>query len=342
VVAGGASRGAAAGPRREAGAGPPDAPTASLVLETPPDFGFDATVRSHGWYDLPPFRYEERAGVLETAVGDDGGAASRLTLSSDDPERPGAPLRVRVRGPLARERDAALRAARSMLQLDRDLAPLRAAIGRARGAERLALSWVERRGAGRLLRAPGAFEDAVKVLCTTNTTWSGTRAMVERLVSLGPDAPGGDGLRAFPAPEALARRSAAFLRERARMGYRAESLLALARAAARGDLAPEALRDPTATTDALRERILSLRGFGPYAADQLLRLAGRFDRPALDSWMRATWKRLHPRIREAGSTDAAILARYRRRYGAQSGLLLWLELTREWHEPAAAAPTPRA
>jgi hypothetical protein len=33
-----------------------------------PHFSFDAVVRSHGWYDLPPFSYDRRRAILATRV----------------------------------------------------------------------------------------------------------------------------------------------------------------------------------------------------------------------------------------------------------------------------------
>src|SRR6266545_2400997 len=87
-------------------------------MRVPEPFDLALTVRSHGWYDLAPFR--ERAAALE------------------------------------RERAAGRK----------DLPDLR---------------WALARGAGRLLRSPTVFEDAVKTLCTTNCSWALTRLMVERL-----------------------------------------------------------------------------------------------------------------------------------------------------------------
>ena len=37
-------------------------------------------------------------------------------------------------------------------------------------------------GIGRLLRSPTVFEDLVKVICTTNVQWGGTKRMVRELV----------------------------------------------------------------------------------------------------------------------------------------------------------------
>ena len=43
-------------------------------------------------------------------------------------------------------------------------------------------------GAGRLLRSPDLWEDAVKGICTTNVTWQRTQSMVAALTTLGPRA----------------------------------------------------------------------------------------------------------------------------------------------------------
>ena len=37
-------------------------------VSLPARFSFDAVVRSHGWYDLPPFSYDRERGTLQTVV----------------------------------------------------------------------------------------------------------------------------------------------------------------------------------------------------------------------------------------------------------------------------------
>ena len=70
-------------------------------------------------------------------------------------------------------------------------------------------------------------------------------------------------------------------------------------------------------------------GFGPYAAEGLLRILGRHDYFALDSWVRQQYRRIYPG--PVKKTDRAIARRYAR-YGAHRGLALWLDMTRHWHE----------
>ena len=78
---------------------------------------------------------------------------------------------------------------------------------------------------------------------------------------------------------------------------------------------------------------MQLRGFGPYAAGQALRLLGRYDDLALDSWCRA---RLAQRsTRGVAPSDATIERRYAR-FGRYKGLALWMDLTASWHDEGEA------
>src|SRR5260370_15026487 len=65
---------------------------------------------------------------------------------------------------------------RHVLSLDLDLTPFYAV-----AAEDPDLAWVLT-GAGRMVRSPTVFEDVVKTICTTNTSWGRTTRMVNALV----------------------------------------------------------------------------------------------------------------------------------------------------------------
>jgi len=305
-------------------------------VRVPDRFDLALVVRSHGWYDLAPWRWDEARRLLARPLELSSG---RVVTVEATEQQGGLAVRLLATGrPSAAEAAEARAQLRRCLDLDRDLGPFRAlasALEERRAAGELPglpdLRWALDRGAGRLLRSPTAWEDAVKTLCTTNCSWALTRAMVARLCdTLGPEGPGGE--RGFPGPEAMARRPASFYRARIRAGYRAESLAALARAVARGRLDLAALEAPALPVDEARERLLALRGFGPYAADHLLRLLGHHHRLALDSWNREKLRRLRGRRR--APSDRAIARRYAP-YGAWAGLAFWLEVTADWFGPRA-------
>ncbi len=179
-----------------------------------------------------------------------------------------------------------------------------------------------------MLRAPGLFEDAVKMLLTTNCSWAATRGMVVRLVDLA--GVGG----AFPGAEAIAPLSPATLKSRVRCGYRAVALSRFARRVASGKLDLSAWERATTPAVEIREAILEEHGFGPYAAEGLLRILGRHDYLALDSWVRKRYRELYRG--PAKTVDNAIARRYAR-YGQFRGLALWLELTNDWHKDESPA-----
>jgi len=174
----------------------------------------------------------------------------------------------------------------------------------------------------------------VKTLCTTNCSWALTRTMVARLCEAAGD-PGPGGERAFPTPEALAARPERFFRDTVRAGYRAPYLRALARAVASGRLDLEGLRRAPPAGPALREALLDLDGFGPYAAEHLARLLGRHDFPALDSWTREKLRTLRGMRRPPA---ARTVRRWYAPYGPWAGLAMWLEVTADWFGEAPTWP----
>src|SRR5512138_1381741 len=177
-------------------------------MRTPDPFDLALTVRSHGFYDLPPWSWDGDRRVLSRPLALASGRVVDVEVA--EAER-GLAMRVLARGrPTTAEAREAQAAVRTCLALDEDLAPFRARAAaleaeRAAGARRELpdLRWAIARGAGRLLRSPTVWEDAVKTLCTTNCSWALTRAMASRLCErIGEPSP--SGARTFPAPGAMA------------------------------------------------------------------------------------------------------------------------------------------
>jgi N-glycosylase/DNA lyase len=281
-------------------------------------FDLQLALHGHGWIYLAPHRFEEvtatwhlplRAGaqVVDVQVRQRG---TRLSIRLDAARKLSLAAIAKVRAQLAH-----------MLRLHDDLSAFwRACEGHP------TLAWTARRGAGRLLRSPTVFEDLMKLLFTTNCTWAATTAMTQKLVAaLGSVSP--SGARAFPTA-AQCDRGPSFYREVVRAGYRAEAAAELAAAFAQKALDDQHFADPALDTATLRHRLLALRGFGPYAAGQALRLLGHYDDLALDSWCRATMAQKLGRT--APPSDRFFAHRYEP-FGPLAGLAMWCELTAEWH-----------
>jgi N-glycosylase/DNA lyase len=138
---------------------------------------------------------------------------------------------------------------------------------------------------------------------------------------------GRDGRRAFPTPEAMAARPVEFYRDVVRAGYRAEYLKELAERVASGSLDVEAWLRSELPTIELKKEMKRVKGVGDYAAENLLKLVGRYDVLALDSWVRAKFARTH----NNGRTIAdAKIARYYSQFNTWRGLALWCDVTRDW------------
>lgn len=286
-------------------------------------FALPLVLTGHGWIFLPPHRYDGGNAPWRVPLRLSAGLVGANVVQQRDRLR----VQLHSAGTLPK---AALAQAKSqlrhMLRIDDDLCAFwRACEGHP------VLGWVKRLGAGRLLRSATVFEDLLKLLFTTNCTWAATTAMTKNLVeALGTPLP--DGSRAFPTPRECVR-DERFWRDVVRCGYRALAAMELAARFASGELHDAHFADAALSTAAMRDRVQALRGFGPYAAGQAMRLFGRYDDLALDSWCRATLAQLLGRKKPP--SDALIASRYRA-FGPWAGLALWCELTAPWHLAGAA------
>ena len=289
-------------------------------IKVPRGFHFRATVMSHGWCYLAPFSWDMEAGTLERPLRVPGGKTAVVRLSQ--PGGRGKPLEAAFvagagsRGEIGPRPRAAVEAAVSrMLFLDADLTGFH---DRCRSAGPPFAAAAES-GYGRMLRSATLFEDLVKILATTNTTWGGTKAMVAKLVTLC----GTDG--SFPSPEEVAAAGAARLRDESRWGYRAEALAELAESIAGGRLDPARWESWEGSSEELEQEVRGLRGFGPYAAAEALALLGRHDFIGVDTVFRGFVRKRHfPRARKMPS-DRRMLAIYDA-WGEWRGLAYWYEM----------------
>lgn len=285
--------------------------TESIDIPTPDDFSFASTIGSHGWLSLAPFSYDQESGVLSRIHQVDGGKCVLLRISDG--------LKIEVEGTKklnTSHRAQIERDVRMMFSLDWDLRKFYRAI-----RKHADYAWVEREKAGRMLVTPTVWEDLTKVLMTTNTTWSQTKNMVNRLCALGPEYK--SGAHAFPTPHQIARMPVEELSEQIRAGYRSAYLHELAKRIASGELDTEAWRKLPSME--LYKAIKGLRGFGDYAAGTMLRLLGHFDRLAIDTECRASYKRL---TGSETATDIEIRTYYDG-FGEWRGLVMWMNIMRD-------------
>ncbi len=251
-------------------------------ISVPTPFELAAVAQPHGWYEIPPYHWDGDTRTLSVAVSGPRTGVRRLDIS----QRPTRSRRTRRlhltwrgRGRPAStdlEREGE-RLVRWILNLDVDLRPFYRLC-----KSHDALRWVERAGAGRLLRGPSVFSDVVSAICGTNIQWKQAVRMVHRLCDIAPRAPGLP-VRRYPTAEELLHAGAGHLREHARIGYRADSVIRLCEGVRAGSVDLEPVARGTLDGPALRALFRSLPGIGPVTARYLGALYGHFDELAVDS-----------------------------------------------------------
>jgi 3-methyladenine DNA glycosylase/8-oxoguanine DNA glycosylase len=291
--------------------------TNTIFLEIPQDFNFKNILYSHGWSELLPFERDGQNWRLSYVFSH--GKSSFPAVVSEDEGR----LKIEVSGGRVNE-ERLLREVRHILRLDEDLSQFYRLT-----AKEKSLAWIRSVKAGRLLRSPTVFEDLVKTLCTTNCSWGLTKKMVTNLVEkIGEKTVGGK--PAFPTPAAMASVSAEFYRDEIRAGYRSPYFVELAEKVAGGEINPENWLNSELPTAELKKEMKKVKGVGDYAAENLLKLVGRYDGLALDSWLRAQFYEKHNGEKTCADREIEL---FYEKFGSWRGLAIWCDMTEKWFRP---------
>lgn len=245
----------------------------TFTLEAPRDYLLHRDVCSYGYFLLEPNFWDPKTQRFRRVLGLPGGAAT-ITLEQTARKR-GAPLAASAdRGLDAGDRAAAKAQLVRMLRLDEDHLHVRAFH---RLDPRCKAS-----GRARLLRSPTFFEDVIKTVTSCNVTWPSTIAMNRKLcAAYGEASPSGH--RAFPTPAAIARARPNSLRARCGVGYRDKRIVELARMFESGEVELAWFENAARPAEEIRAALLELPGIGPYAANNLLQLLGRYAHLPLDT-----------------------------------------------------------
>lgn len=249
-----------------------------MILNIPakPPFSLSSVITSHGWMRLKPFQTTEGDNILIYTYQTKDLQVVRLVIQQSTDG-----VVVELVGEVEENRLEEITSAITwMLALDEDFTEFYAL-----ASQESKLQHVEKNAQGRLLRSPTLFEDMVKTILTTNTSWSGTIRMTAALVEqFGDPMPGSNHEYAFPTPERIARSDEKTLRELTRLGYRAPYILQLAQEVSSGSLDLEVYKSGEMEADQVHSQLLSIKGIGNYAAANLMMLLGYYDYLTIDSW----------------------------------------------------------
>ena len=223
-----------------------------LTIPVTSPFDYRSALNAHGWVDLLPNIHDPAVPSFSRVEALPSGKVVRLTVSADGAGQD-QQINVFVDAPgklSGGDRDYLMSAVSHMLRLDEDFSEFYALCASRGGIwEKITT------GIGRLLRSPSVFEDLVKVICTTNVQWGGTKRMVRELVDAFGQPYGKDpAQRSFPSPSAIVRFSFAEFQQKVRLGYRADYIYRLARQFADGELSGSDFQDSAAPTDEIRKQ----------------------------------------------------------------------------------------
>ncbi len=285
-----------------------------VYLPIPELFNFRQVLVGHGWSALAPFELDMPAEKLHCVLYDiDSERPIRVSVEQVDKN-----IEIKFsKGVINNSK--ILDDVKHIFRLDEDLSGFYAATEKVAGLE-----WIGERFGGRLLRSPTVFEDLVKTMCTTNCSWALTKIMVRNLVEkLG--SPAVDGGYAFPTPQAMAAEPEQFYREEIKAGYRAPYLKLLAERTARGELDTGGMLNSPLSTAELKKELLKIKGFGQYAADNMLKLLGRYDGLALDSYLRGEF---YKRYNKGKKCKDSRIEKHYKGFGVWRGLAIWCDMSR--------------
>jgi len=244
---------------------------------TPKYYNLKTTCHIHGWKNLAPFHWDEKTKTLHFAL-----------MALDEPldiqvmqDKKLLTVAVTSFNKIkTAHKDFIQQAVSRALDLTTDTTELYK-ISKTINPGTTALI---KQGAGRLLRAPSLWEDAAKTLFTTNCSWSLTKIMsaaacssVFSQVTLQNTFP-------FPSAEKISRITAAKLKEKMRVGYRAPFIKNLAKVLSQEN---DLTRFDRLSEHDLREFFSNINGFGPYATNHMLILCGFYNQVPVDSVVRA-------------------------------------------------------
>lgn len=292
-----------------------------MNFSKPLDFSFKNTIYSHGWSELLPFEIDEDNWQLSYVFTDESFKTPvSTTISATKKQIKISFVENNVR---KTDKEKIKSKVRHILRLDEDFTEFYKFTSNDKN-----FKWLAKNNVCRLMRSPTVFEDLVKTICTTNCSWGLTKNMVTNLVEkLGEES--STGKKAFPTAEAMAKMDEKFYRDEIRAGYRSPYFVELAESIASEKVNPEEWLNTDMPTTQLKKEMKKIKGVGDYAAENLLKLVGRYDGLALDSFLRSEFYKKHNNGKPCSDKK---IKNFYKKFGKFQGLAIWFDMTKRWFE----------
>lgn len=248
-----------------------------VVVDLPENFNFEAATTDHGWYSLPPFYLGKDKKTLTRVEKMQSGKILIWEIENRTNQ-----LHIKInedRKLTDKEIVEIVQKVEWIYRINEDLTDFYELCRKNEGwSEVVSLQ------RGRLLRSPSLFEDIIKTILTTNTTWSRTMSMTENVVKyLGENYSDNSEMYAFPTPEAILEKGEEFLNTTVKLGYRSKYIYEFAKDYSNGMYNFEEWLNPNIPTEKVASEINKINGVGPYALSIILMLVGRYDFLPIDS-----------------------------------------------------------
>lgn len=244
-----------------------------ILLETP--FHFEGAIKDHGWWMLAPNRWDEGTKIYYRTLKLDTGKNVAVSVSYHKDY-----LNVEVENNIdliEMDKENIKQQITWIFRLEENFEDFYVL-----GQEHKKISSLAKDKRGRLLRSPTLFEDVIKVILTTNTSWQQTVNMTSNLVNgLGETilTKNEQKFKTFPSAKKVLEAGEEYLKEHIRVGYRSAYLIDAAKKSLDDTFDLESFKHP----DKDLSEIKNIKGVGPYAFSTLSMLLGRYETLPIDS-----------------------------------------------------------
>ncbi|OGC02272.1 hypothetical protein A2V82_16635 [candidate division KSB1 bacterium RBG_16_48_16] len=282
-------------------------------------FDLEATLKTHGWFQLAPFYWHEDEKKLTWAVKLKDKTPLRLDFSQQPGARSNNPAFIHVVAdkPLTKEeKELAEQKFHHVFNLDVDLNPFYAIC-----RNYPILNQVKKEGMGRVMRSESLYEDVFKSICGTNVQWKQAVKMTNTIASLGKSTRDGS-FRVFPSPQDILKAGEPFLKDVGRVGYRSAYLMDLCHRFVNGESRALLAEQGKLSQKELAAYFLSFKGIGKITARYLLALYGHYEELAIDSLVISYMTERH--FNGTRPTEQQILDFYAE-FGKWRYLAYWME-----------------
>ncbi len=248
-----------------------------FTYSVPTPFNLEATLKTHGWFQLVPFYWDDEIKVLDWVVKINE-MPIHVSVQQEKTENDSFLLQFIIHAKNADLTEKQIvKKFRHIFNLNIDLGEFYKIC-----SEYPLLNQVKKRGMGRLMRAGSVFEDIFKSICGTNVQWKQAVKMINNIAQLGEPVSGTE-YRIFPGPQAVLKAGENFLKDVGRVGYRSSYLIELCQRFVDGESEALAVENGEISGNELYKYFIGFKGIGKTTARYLSALYGYFENMAVDS-----------------------------------------------------------